>query len=98
MIEQWNEERYRELNTYFKIRVEQLLQQNENLRAQVANRNDLQLSDFVAHMTEHDQERWDEFIQLDKLKFEIDMWNHLNGKGTPYQPGIGFNSPGDTSW
>lgn len=97
-LEHWDEARYKELNTYFRIRIEQMLRQDEQLKEQLERGRNLQVKDIVAQMNEDDQERWEEFIYLDKLKLEVDMWNHLHGRGTPYQPGTGFTSPEDTTW
>ncbi|MFD1188051.1 hypothetical protein [Pontibacter rugosus] len=94
-LENFDEERYKELNTYFRIKIEQLLQTNPALQ-ELPN---LQLSDLVDQFSDDDKERWEEFIQLDKLKMQVDMWNHLNGNGTRFQPGIGFTNPeDDTTW
>lgn len=92
------EERYKELNTYFRIKIDQLLRQDEQLKEQLEQSSKLQINDIVTQMNEADQERWTEFLKLDKLKLEVDMWNHLHGIGTPFQPGLGFNSPEDTTW
>lgn len=90
----WDEQAYKELNTYFKIKIELMLQKNPELTA-----NSLELEELVAQFNEEDQERWAEFLKLDKQKMEIDMWNHLNGNGTRFQPGIGFVNPDDdTTW
>ncbi len=97
-LEHWDEARYKELNTYFRIKIEQLLRQDEQLRENLVPKKNLDVQDIVAQMHEDDQERWEEFMMLDKLKLEVDMWNHLHGNGTPYQPGFGFNSPEDTTW
>lgn len=97
-LENWDEERYKELNTYFRIKIDQLLRQDGQLKQQLEQGSNLQVKDIVAQMNDDDQERWEEFLKLDKLKLEVDMWNHLHGIGTPFQPGFGFNSPEDTTW
>lgn len=97
-LEDWNEERYKDLNTYFRIRIEQLLKQDEQLRDQMESGVDLELKDIIKQMGEEDKERWDEFILLDKLKLQVDVWNHLHGIGTPFKPGTGFHRPEDSTW
>ena len=94
----WDEERYKELNTYFRIIIEQMLRHHEQLKEQVEQGRSLEMKDIVAQMNTDDQERGEEFIHLDKLKMEVDIWNHLHGKGTPFKPGTGFNKPEDTTW
>ncbi|TPE43277.1 hypothetical protein [Pontibacter mangrovi] len=97
-LEHWNEERYKELNTYFRIKIELLLRTNPHLVAQ-QQESTLHLQELVAEFSQEDKERWEEFMRLDKLKMEIDMWDHLHGKGTRYRPGLGFtNSEDDTTW
>lgn len=98
-LEKWDEERYKELNTYFKIIIEQMLRTDTQLKEKLQQNINLQLSDLIAHFNEDDQERWEEFLALDKLKMEIDMWEHLNGRGTRFKPGEGFVNPeDDTIW
>ncbi|ARS35228.1 hypothetical protein [Pontibacter actiniarum] len=98
-LENWNEERYKELNTYFRIIIEQMLRNNVELAEQQQAGHSLQLDDLVAQFSEDDKERWDEFLQLDRKKMEVDMWNHLHGNGTRFQPGVGFTNPDDdTTW
>ncbi|WP_114779033.1 hypothetical protein [Botryobacter ruber] len=96
--ENWNEDRYKELNTYFRIKIEQLLRTNTALQEKIAEAWNVQLSDLVDHMENEDQQLWEEFLVLDKQKLEIDMWNHLHGTGTRYRPGFGFTSASDTEW
>ena len=97
-MENGDEARYKELNTYFRIRIEQLLRQDEYLKDKLKQGHNLQVKDIVAHMSADDQERWQEFLELDQLKMQADIWNHLHGRGTPYQPGTGFSNPEDTTW
>ncbi|MCC9136051.1 hypothetical protein ACFSKU_16390 [Pontibacter silvestris] len=97
-LENWNEERYKELNTYFRIKIELLLRTNPHLKDQMQQGHNLKLNDLVMQLSEEDKQRWEEFIVLDKIKLEVDMWNHLNGTGPGYQPGIGFINPEDTTW
>ncbi|MCX2740743.1 hypothetical protein [Pontibacter anaerobius] len=98
-LENWDEARYKELNTYFRIKIEQMLQTNPNLLAQQQESSTLHLQQLVAEFGEEDKERWEEFIRLDKLKMEAAMWDHLHGRGSRYRPGIGFTNPDqDTSW
>ncbi|AKD04186.1 hypothetical protein POKO110462_11460 [Pontibacter korlensis] len=97
-LENWDEERYKELNTYFRIKIELMLRTNPHLLAQ-QQESTLHLRELVAEFNEGDKERWDEFMRLDKLKLEADMWDHLHGKGTRYRPGLGFTNPeDDTTW
>ncbi|PRY12410.1 hypothetical protein CLV24_108154 [Pontibacter ummariensis] len=91
-LENWDEEKYTHLNTYFRIRIEQLLRQDPELQ-QLLEQNKAQLQDVVNSMNEDDQERWQEFVELDQQKLQIDMWNHLHGIGTPYNPRTGFRGP-----
>lgn len=93
-LENWDEARYKELNTYFRIRIELLLRSDPQLQQD----HNLQLSDLVSQFDEDDKHRWDEFMVLDKQKLEADMWNHLNGEGTRFRPGFGFSSPEDVTW
>ncbi|WP_242919481.1 hypothetical protein [Pontibacter liquoris] len=97
--ENWNEARYKELNTYFRIKIEHMLRTDTHMQEQLEQNPKLELADLVAHFSEEDQERWKEFIALDQQKMKVDMWNHLNGTGTRYEPGIGFTSTeDDTTW
>lgn len=97
-LENWDEERYKELNTYFRIKIDLMLRTDQYLIDQVQQGQNLQLNDLVAQFSEEDQSRWDEFIKLNKIKLEVDMWNHLHGKGPGFQPVFGFVSPEDTTW
>ncbi|WP_187261477.1 hypothetical protein [Pontibacter beigongshangensis] len=93
-LENWDEARYKELNTYFRIRIELLLRSDPQLQ----QNGNLQLSDLVAYFDEDDRQRWDEFLVLDKQKLEADMWNYLHGEGPRFRPGFGFSSPEDATW
>ncbi|MBC5991405.1 hypothetical protein [Pontibacter cellulosilyticus] len=98
-LENWDEERYKELNTYFRIKIEQMLRTNTELQEQLQQSSKLHLHDLVAYFSEDDQERWQEFLELDQLKMQKDMWDHLHGKGTRFKPGEGFVNPDDdTTW
>ncbi|MDX5421218.1 MAG: hypothetical protein LPK14_03115 [Hymenobacteraceae bacterium] len=98
-LENWDEQRYKELNTYFRIKIEHMLSQNAALKERLEETNKLQLSDLVAQFSADDKERWAEFLELDQLKMQVDMWNHLHGHGTRYEPGLGFtNTEDDTTW
>ncbi len=95
----WDGERYKELNTYFRIMIEQLLRTNSDLQAHMQQNANLKLDDLVEHFSPDDQERWQEFLELDQMKMQIDMWDHLNGRGTRFKPGEGFVNPDDdTTW
>ncbi|WP_347159091.1 hypothetical protein [Pontibacter chitinilyticus] len=97
-LENWDAERYQELNTYFRIKIDHLLRTDPHLQEQLQLHNNLPLPELVAQLSEEDQARWEEFLVLDRLKLQADMWNHLNGTGPRYQPGLGFTSPEDTTW
>ncbi|QCR23523.1 hypothetical protein [Pontibacter sp. SGAir0037] len=98
-MENWNEERYKELNTYFRIKIEHMLRTDPQLQEWQQEGRKIDLKEMMAQFPKEDQERWQEFLELDQLKMQVDIWNHLNGKGIPYQPGFGFsNHEGDTSW
>lgn len=57
-LDEWDEERYKELNTYFRIRIEQMLRQDDQLKNQLEQGTKLEVRDIVAHMNDDDQERW----------------------------------------
>jgi hypothetical protein len=86
----WDEARYRELNGYFRERIQQLLSGDPHLQNQVAAGNSLQLNEIVESMTLNDQVLWQEFLQLDQLKMHQDLQNHLEGKGAPLHDQSGF--------
>jgi len=94
-LENWDEGRYKELNTYFRIKIAHLLNTSPQLQEQLQQHKQLQLDELIAHLSDDDRERWAEFLALDKLKMEVDMWNHLHGRGTRYSPGLGFTNPDD---
>jgi hypothetical protein len=96
--ENWDEARYKELNIYFRIRIEQLLKQDTFLLQQQELGKELHLRDIVLQMNPGDRELWEEFLMLDQQKLQVDIWNHLHGKGTPFKPGTGFNNPEDSTW
>ncbi len=98
-LDNWDEERYKELNTYFRIIIEQMLRTNTDLKEKMQQGSNLQLNDLVAQFHEDDKERWIEFLDLDKIKMQIDIWDHLHGRGTRFKPGEGFVNPeDDTTW
>ncbi|WP_299762551.1 hypothetical protein [uncultured Pontibacter sp.] len=97
-LENWDETRYKELNTYFRIKIEHMLRTNPHLVAQ-QQESSIHLQELIAEFGEDDKERWAEFIRLDKLKMEADMWDHLHGRGSRFRPGLGFTSANDdTTW
>ncbi|AKQ45629.1 hypothetical protein TH63_08155 [Rufibacter radiotolerans] len=86
----WNEERYIELNTYFRVRIQQLLETDPHLQKQVADGASLQLAEIIECMTLNDQVAWQEFLELDQIKMHRDLQNHLEGKGAPLDSKTGF--------
>ncbi|PKV75745.1 hypothetical protein [Pontibacter ramchanderi] len=93
--EHWDEDRYQELNTYFKVKIQHMLDSDPYIRDLQGQKNGLQLSDLIDRMSEREQELWSEFIRLDRIKLHRDMQNHLEGKGTPYSPQKGFGGSTD---
>jgi hypothetical protein len=89
-MKDWNEDRYLELNAYFKIKIQRLIEEDPYLKNLIESQKGLQLADIVERMSEGDQNRWVAFIRLDKIKMQIDLQNHLEGKGKPYDPSKGF--------
>ncbi|WP_205500825.1 hypothetical protein [Rufibacter psychrotolerans] len=87
---EWDLERYRELNGYFRERINQLLTSDPHLINQVAQGQSLRLEEIVESMTLNDQVLWKEFLQLDQMKMQIDIQDHLEGKGTPLDSQKGF--------
>lgn len=87
---EWNAERYLELNDYFRIRIKLMLESDPYLQELVSARVSLQLSQITDRMTERDQEMWSEFMRLDEAKFYLDLQNHLEGRGTPFNSRTGF--------
>jgi hypothetical protein len=86
----WNQERYRELNAYFRVIIPQLLEADPHLQQQVAQGKSLELTEIVECMTLNDQVAWQEFLELDQIKMHQDLQNHLEGKGTPLDSKTGF--------
>ena len=100
-LENWDEARYSELNAYFRIKIKTLLESDPFLREMVEQQNSVGLPDLVGRMTLSDQQRWAEFLVLDRIKLQIDIQNHLEGKGKPYSPQHGFTSDltdGENYW
>lgn len=93
-----------ELNTFFRVKIQGMVDSDPYIRDLQRQEGGLQLSDLIDRMSEQDQERWAEFIRLDRIKLHRDMQNHLEGKGTPYTPQKGFGSntgesdDGPTPW
>jgi hypothetical protein len=94
-LEDWDEARYLELNSYFRVRIQILLDADPHIKQLMEEQRSLQLSDLINQLSEEDQQLWHEFLQLDSIKLHIDMRNHLEGKGTPYNPRDGFASSDD---
>ncbi|MCC9167019.1 hypothetical protein [Pontibacter harenae] len=86
----WDEERYKELNAYFRVNINKLLESDPYLKDILAEKGSLQLEDLVDRMSIKDQQLWQEFLELDRIKLHKDMQDHLEGKGTPYSPRNGF--------
>ncbi|MDX5417940.1 MAG: hypothetical protein LPK09_01900 [Hymenobacteraceae bacterium] len=91
-LEQWDEERYMELNTYFRVKIQSMVDSDPYIKELLKQESGLQLQDLIDRMSERDQELWVEFIRLDRIKLHIDMQNHLEGRGTPYNPQKGFGN------
>ncbi|WP_299985655.1 hypothetical protein [uncultured Pontibacter sp.] len=89
-MESWDEARYIELNTYFRIKIQGMVDSDPYIRELQKAEGGLQLADLIDRMSENDQELWAEFIRLDRIKLHLDMQNHLEGRGTPYTPRYGF--------
>ncbi|WP_439882295.1 hypothetical protein ACSX1A_03840 [Pontibacter sp. MBLB2868] len=88
----WDEERYLYLNTYFRVKIQGLMDGDPYLKELVRQERGLELQDLIDRMADRDKVLWDEFILLDRIKLHRDMHNHLEGRGTPYKPGYGFGS------
>lgn len=86
----WDAERYQELNTYFRFKIKTMLESDPYLQELVNERKGLQLEQITDRMSDRDQVLWQEFLQLDQLKFQQDLQNHLEGRGTPYNSRTGF--------
>ncbi|MCP2045147.1 hypothetical protein [Pontibacter sp. HSC-36F09] len=89
-MEYWDEDRYMELNTYFRIKIQGMVDSDPYIRDLQKSEDGLQLTDLINRMSDSDQKIWEEFIKLDRIKLHLDMQNHLEGKGTPYTPRHGF--------
>ena len=94
-LNEWDEARYLELNSYFRVRIQILVDSDPYIRDMMEQGKPLQLSDLINQLSDDDQELWHEFIKLDSIKLHRDMQNHLEGKGTPYNPRDGFTSAED---
>lgn len=90
---EWDEEKYRLLNAHFRQKINVLLSTDDYLSEAVAGGRSLQLQELVGRMSEKDQRLWQEFIWLDRIKLHFDMNDHLEGRGTPYNPRTGFDNP-----
>ena len=90
-MEHWDEDRYVELNTFFKVKIQRMLDSDPYIRDLQRQEGGLQLRDLIDRMSEREQELWVEFIQLDRMKLNRDLQNHLEGKGKPYSPQKGFD-------
>lgn len=90
--ESWDEERYLELNMYFKVKIQGMVDGDPYIQKLLRQDKGLELQDLIERMSDHDQQLWEEFIYLDRIKLHMDMRNHLEGRGTPYKPGHGFSS------
>jgi hypothetical protein len=87
----WDAERYQELNDYFRLKIKILLETDPYLQDLLNQGKGLQLDQLTDRMTYEDQQRWQEFLHLDQLKFHQDLHNHLEGRGTPYNSRTGFS-------
>ena len=91
-LSKWDEERYIELNTYFRVRIQGLVDSDPYIKQLIDSEESLQLQDLIERMSVKDQGLWKEFIELDRLKLYQDMRDHLEGRGTPYSPQKGFGN------
>jgi hypothetical protein len=91
----WDEERYLELNTYFRYKIQGIVDTDPHIKDLMKQEEGLQLQDLIERMSQRDQELWKEFIQLDRIKLNQNMKNHLEGKGNPYNPRHGFSDSED---
>ena len=90
-LNDWDEERYLELNSYFRLRIQILVDSDPYIREMMEQGKSMQLNDLIGQLSDDDQELWHEFIKLDSIKLHRDMQNHLEGKGIPYNPRDGFS-------
>ena len=88
----WDEARYRELNTYFRVNINILLDSDPYIKDMLADKKSLQLESLIERMSVRDQQLWKEFLELDRIKLHMDMQDHLEGKGKPYTPRSGFGN------
>lgn len=96
--DEWDDEKYNLLNAHFRQKINELLRSDPYLQEAVSAGKGLQLEDLIDRMTARDKKLWIEFMKLDRMKLEMDMRDHLEGKGTPYNPRTGFgNSTGSIS-
>ncbi|MFD2245128.1 hypothetical protein [Pontibacter ruber] len=91
-LSKWDEERYKELNTYFRVRIQGMVDSDPYIKELIETDKNLQLSDLIDRMSVKDQGLWKEFIELDQIKLHMDMRDHLEGRGTPYNPQTGFGN------
>jgi hypothetical protein len=91
-LSKWDEERYVELNTYFRIRIQGMVDSDPYIKELIETDKNLQLLDLIERMSDKDQELWKEFMELDQIKLYKDMRDHLEGRGTPYSPQKGFGN------
>ena len=87
----WDAARYQELNDYFRLKIKTMLESDPYLQELLDQGKGLQLEQLTDRMSDLDQQRWQEFLQLDQLKFQQDLHNHLEGRGTPYNLRKGFD-------
>ncbi|KAA9345740.1 hypothetical protein [Adhaeribacter soli] len=92
----WDAARYQELNDYFRLKIKTMLESDPYLQDLVKEAKGLQLEQLTDRMSERDQLLWKEFLALDQLKFQQDLYNHLEGRGTPFNSRTGFRKPGSS--
>lgn len=88
----WDEERYLELNAYFRVKIRVMLESDPFFKDLLAQGKGLQLQELTDRMPVRDQQLWQEFLELDLIKLHKDMQDHLEGRGTPYNSRTGFGS------
>ncbi|HEY4650259.1 MAG TPA: hypothetical protein VIG72_02545 [Pontibacter sp.] len=93
-LNEWDKERYLELNAYFRVRIQVLVDSDPYIKELIRKGEGMQLSDLINQLSDDDKALWDEFLHLDSIKLHRDMQNHLEGKGTPYNPRDGFSNEG----